>query len=134
MKSGCCAMPGRAAGFTLIEVMAALGLLAIVIAGMAPAFSSYLKQNYSVEIGTGALEAAQVKLDQLRALDPAALPSSGASAAENINAGSRTYSVVTYYCQTAAYCSSANTRHLRVEVSYRSRNVLGVETVYTKLR
>ena len=56
------------------------------------------------------------------------------SAAENFDSGSRTYSVVTRYCQTPSFCPSVNTRHLRVEVSYRSVNVLNVETVYTKLR
>lgn len=118
----------------MIEVMVALGLLAIVVAGTAPAFSIYLKQNHRAEIGTGAMEAAQYKLDQLRAIDPATLPSSGSTSAENIDAGSRTYSVITRYCQNASFCPSANTRHVRVEISYRSQNVLNVETVYTKLR
>ena len=52
-------------GFTLMEILVALGLFSIISATMVPAFINHLKFNMSTEIRTGALSAAQIIFDDL---------------------------------------------------------------------
>ena len=121
------------AGFTLIEILVALTIFIIASALMAPSFIAHLKYNLGAERRSGAVAAAQEYLDQLRALDPATLPSSGTAAPVLVNAGERTYSVVVKYCLTPAYCTSRS-RLIRLEVSFANELMYTVETVFTQLQ
>ena len=121
-------------GFTILEVLVALSLMAIVAAGLVPAFTTFLKFNTRAEIKSEALSAAQQVLDELRLVDPATMPSSGSDPAVNITLGSRTYQVIVDYCVDASLCTST-TRQLVLEVfDNNAESVYSTQTVYTKLR
>ncbi len=120
-------------GFTMIEVLVALSLFGIITAGITSVFVNHLKYNSVAGQRTGAIDAAQQQLDNLRKDDPTTMPVTG-NTTSSIVIGTRTYSVVTKYCTVSSYCSSVNQRHLRVEVSYIGTLLYVVETVYTKLR
>lgn len=121
-------------GFTLIEVLVALALLALVSAGIVPSFLRFVRYNTQMEVKSGALQAAQLVLDNLRFSNPADLPSEGSSPEEVVNINGRNYKVTVSYCTVAAYCSSDNTRHLKAMVYLGSKKLYEVETVYTRLR
>jgi prepilin-type N-terminal cleavage/methylation domain-containing protein len=120
-------------GFTLIEVLVSLGLFSIITAGVTSTFINHLQYNSVAGYRTGAINAAQQQLDNLRKDDPVTMPTTGVTTATT-TIGGRAFSVVTRYCSNATYCASASQRHLKVEVSYRGTLLYAVETVYTKLR
>lgn len=120
-------------GFTLLEVLVAMLLFLVVSSTMANTFISHLKHNTDAEVESGAIALAQQRLDELRFLDPATLPTSGATS-ENESVGGRNYTVETLYCETPAYCISGNNRHLVVRVNYAGAQIFRTETVYTRLR
>lgn len=122
----------REQGFSMIEVVMSIGLLSIVLAGMTNVYIDQLKHNTRTELRTGAINAAEQRMDDLREQNPSLLPSSG-YATTTVDAGKRSYSVVTRYCSTPSYCTT-NTRHIRLEVSYNGQLLYEVETVFTKLR
>lgn len=119
-------------GFSLVEVMVSVALFSVVSALMAPSFIYHLKTNSRAEVKNGAIAATQQRLDTLRSSDPTSLPSSG-SDTQNVAVGERTFSVKTYYCQTAAWCTTSS-RHLKIEVSYRNTFVYSAETIFSQLR
>ncbi len=121
-------------GFTLLEVMAAMLVFGLVLGGMAPVFGSVLKRNSDMEIRGGSIAAAQQVLDTLRLTDPNLLPSSGSSPTQTITIDGRDYLVTTTFCLEASFCSSANTRHITVGVTYKGEATFAVETVFTQLR
>lgn len=120
-------------GFTLIEVMIAVAIFGLVIAGMAPAFAAHIRFNTESELRSNAIAAAQHTLDELRFEDVTSMPSSGSVGPTNVVVGDKTFQVVRTFCGTASYCTSNRIRHIRVEVSYRERVIYGIETVYTDL-
>ncbi|NLF25020.1 MAG: type II secretion system protein [Deltaproteobacteria bacterium] len=127
-------MKNRVAGFTLVEVLVALGVLALVTSAVAPSFLRFMHYNTRTEIKTEAIQAAQRVLDELRLSDPRTLPTSGSTPSETVMVGGRSYDVTVSYCENATYCPSENTRHLTVDVVYKGEQVYEVETVYTRLR
>ena len=126
-------MKVRDEAFTLLEVMVSMLIFLVVSATMANAFVSHLKTNTATEVRTGAIEAAQLQLDEHRLADPMTMPNSGSTSA-TITIGGRPFNVVTYYCQNPAFCISSSTRHLLVKVNYANKQVFQTETVYTRLR
>lgn len=126
-------MRTRQEGFTLFEVLVSVALLAILMAVMAPAFLSQVRFNTLSEQRTEAMAAAQQVLDGLRRQDPSAMRTSGSDPATNIIIGSRTYRVVASYCETSSYCTSNNSRHIRIRVTRNGKELYDVQTVYTKL-
>ena len=122
-----------ARGFSLLEVLLALGLLGVVLVVVIPAFFAFLEANSQNEVRSGAMATAQQVMEALREEDPAALPSSGASPIQLVNVGGREYDAVTRYCVEAAYCDST-TRHLLVEVSFGGNVIYTVESIFTQLQ
>ena len=120
----------NARGFTLLEVLLALGMLGIVMVVVIPAFFAYLEANTRNEIRSGAVAAAQQVMETLRQQDPASLPSSGSSAIELVNVGAREFEAVTQYCVESGFCN-ATSRHLMVEVSFGGAIVYTVESVFS---
>jgi len=120
-------------GLSIIEVLIALAIIAIMIAAVIPVFSDFLRTNTDNEIRSQAVVAAQQNLEQLRRQFQGAtgtLPNSG-STTQTIAVGGRSFVVTTYYCENPAWCS-ANTRQLRVAVNFGGRDVYTAETVYTR--
>jgi len=120
-------------GFTLIEVMASMTILLIVSAGVAPAFTNFMRFNTSSQLKTEAMAAASRKLDELRLQNPQDMPTSG-STNDLFTVGNRDFDVETTFCERDTFCSTNNSRHLKVVISYDSKEVFEVETVYTMLR
>jgi len=119
--------------FTLLEVIVSLGIFAIVTAGLYPALTNHLQLNHLSAQRTGAINAAQQVLDNLRLQNPGSMPGSGFEQSEQI-IGDKVFQVTTTFCETAAYCISANTRHIKVEVFYQGESRFETETVYTQLK
>lgn len=124
----------REKGFTLLEVMAAMSMFSILLAGTVPLFKSLAKRNQSMELRTGAIGAAQGVLDKLRNDDPATFPNTGSNTPVDVVVDGHTFSARTRYCVDTALCTSANTKHLTVEISYDGDLIYSVETVYAQLR
>ena len=121
----------RAAGMSLLEILAALLVLTVTVGAIAPATVAQLTQNDRSEVHTGAVTAARQVLEGLRAVDPSTLPSSGTTTA-TVAVGPREYAATVTYCAMPAYCGLA-TRHVLVEVSFNERALFSADTVYTQL-
>lgn len=122
----------RERGFSLLEAMAALGILSLATIGILPAFIVQLRANTRSEIRSGAVRAVQQALEELRLEDPVTLPDSGSTPPQLILVGDHEYAVVTSFCLRDEFCGTSS-RHIEVEVSYEGRRVYAVETVYTQL-
>ena len=117
-------------GFTLIEVMVALSILGLTSSLMLVSFLNQVRTINRNVVKSGAVIAAAFVLDEIRSRDIATLPTSGSDAPVQITRDSKDYDVTISYCLNAALCSSA-TKHLTASVSYKSKEVYSVETVYT---
>lgn len=119
-------------GFTMIEVLVALALFAIVSAVMTASFLGQMSFTLRAEERQGAIAAVTQALDQLRLSDPSTLPTSG-SATQTVSAGEREYQVVTIYCQNSSLCGSSS-RHIVVSATYRNQKIYEAQTVFARLR
>jgi len=127
----------RNAGFSLIEVMFALGMFGLLSLSMASALVFYARINTDNEYRSGAIQVAQAVLDELRSSDPASLPSvSGTTETRSITAEGkrRPYTVVITYCANATWCNTSDKRHIKVAVTYAGKLRYETETVYSQLR
>ncbi len=124
----------RSKGFTVLEVLVALALLAVVIASASSSLVTHQSYNHDGEVRSEAAIAAQTVLDEIRQLDIKTLPTSGFEnpRIKTLNSN-RPYSVVVTYCANLTLCSSNTVRHLSVEVKHRDKVVYNTETVFTDL-
>lgn len=121
---------GNRGGFTLVETVVALSLLAIALGSLLPAMTQAIRANTESEIRTGAIAVAQQEIDNLRALDT--WPTSGLTV--TVTTGSATYtSTLTHqaYCEGATCFAGA--RLVEVEVRHNGRLYYRVQTVFTEL-
>jgi type II secretory pathway pseudopilin PulG len=117
---------------TLVEALIALAIAGVAIVAILPAFMKQVQANTLSEERTGAITAVEQRLEALRLADPASLPTSGATAPQNVTVGTRRYQVVTRYCVRPQYCD-AGSRHVVVEAYWQGRKVYDAETVFTQL-
>jgi type II secretory pathway pseudopilin PulG len=120
-------------GFSLVEAVCALGLLAIVLLGIVPTVQVLMATNTISEQRSNAVAAAEEVMESLRQQSPSSLPTSGSSAVQTVTVGSRDYEVVAHYCTRSEFCNT-DMRHIVLEVGYAGQNVYIVETVYTRLQ
>jgi len=120
-------------GFTLIESLLAIAILGIALAGIMPAFLTFLDANTLSEERSDAVAAAQFVMERMRQQNPGTMPTTGASALELIAVGEREFEVQGFYCTDNAYCNT-DSRHVVLEVNYGGQSVYSLETVFTKLR
>ncbi len=119
-------------GFSLVESIVALTVLAVILGALIPAMAQGVRVNSQNEIRTGAVAVAQQEVDNLRALPSASWPASGTTT--NIATGTTTYSSrLTYvpYCEGATCFVGA--RLVTVEVLHNGRPHYRVQTVFTAL-
>lgn len=122
------------AGFTLIEVLASMGLFAIFATMTATAFIGNIKFNHESELKSEAIQAAQQVMDDYRTQDPTLLPTSG-TVTRTITIGARSYTVVTTFCPSGStYCTSVNLRHLKNTVSKSGQILYEVESIFSQLQ
>jgi type II secretory pathway pseudopilin PulG len=120
-------------GSTFVEVVVAMFLLAILLAGAVPSFLTFTDLNTRNERRTGAVQAARVALEQHRLTQPSTMPSFGATGPQQVSVGNRNYDVWTRYCVVSTLCNG-NSRHLVVEVDQDGEKLYTAETVFTELR
>lgn len=120
-------------GFSLLEGMVALAILGVVLAGIVPAFFNFMDANTRNERRTGAIAAAQERMETVRGEDPQSMPSSGSAGPIFIDVDGLEFEVLTTYCAVPAYCNT-DTRHVTIEVSFGGQKLYQTETVYTRLR
>jgi len=120
-------------GFSLIESLIGLALLAIVLVSLLPAFLTLMDANTFSEEHSAALAAGQRVMEKMRLVDPGSLPSTGSSAVQVVVVDNREFEVVTHYCRVPEYCSSS-TRQVSVEIRYGGQKVYDVDTVYTRMQ
>jgi type II secretory pathway pseudopilin PulG len=115
-----------------VESLVALLLLGIASVAILPAFLTQTDSNSRNELRTAAVSAVSQRLEELRREDPAAMPSTGTSAAQSIVIGGRDFEVFTQYCARPTLCN-ATSRHLVVEARLGGRKLYDVETVFTQI-
>jgi prepilin-type N-terminal cleavage/methylation domain-containing protein len=127
-------------GFTLIEVIFSLGLIAIIALSTFSSYQFFIRSNTENEIRTGAMQAAQQVLDSIRAESINSLPGSSTATAQEtpprtitIAGRARPYSVAVTYCGIRALCTAPTTRHIKVEVSFDGRKRYETESVFSDL-
>jgi len=119
-------------GFSLIEVIIAIAILAVALVAIVPVFTNYLQTNSSTEERTQAVALTQERMEELRLRDPMSLPTSGTETVTVVRGG-KSYIVRTTYCSNASLCDAA-TRHVKVRVERGGKKVYEAETVFTKVR
>ena len=121
----------REGGFTLVEALIGVAILAIVLAGIVPAIMSYLHVNNESDVRSGAVAAAETVLDGLRQTPVATWSPSGT--VRSASGGDRTYQVTILYCTPSLPYCSGDARHVEAVVRYQGKVYYDVQTVYTKL-
>ncbi len=121
----------RPQGLSIVEVIVAMAILAIVMAGVLPGFIGNLQVNSRTELRGTAISIAQEELERLRQED-LLNPTPAFPRQRNVSVDGRTFLVVSRLCVNTAYCSGAS-RHVQVQVSYQGSQVYAAETIYTRL-
>ena len=120
----------KAAGFTLLEVMVALGILGTLIAISSMTLVQNLRENMNSQKRYEAIQAAQTVMDKIRFEDISTL---SGPRTETVTIGGRVYSVMVLYCQIPSYCISDAIRHITLRVMLRSKKIYETDTVFSKL-
>lgn len=123
----------NAQGFGLVEAILAVAMLGILVAALVPAFGGYANINLRNEIRTGAVAAAQQRVDRLRQQSFDEWPVSGST--QDVNSNGRDFETTLIFCSgdVNTHCT-VNSRHLRIEVRFNDNLEYSVETVFTSLR
>jgi prepilin-type N-terminal cleavage/methylation domain-containing protein len=123
-------------GFSMIEVLVSFGIFGIAALGVAKSFGTNLTQNSLSEKRTGAVEAVQQILEQIRVQNVSTLPSGGTETITNVTLGPRVYEVRTKYCAAPndVYCISSNVRFIEAKAILNGRTMYETSTVYAELR
>ena len=125
-------MKGRTAGVTLIEVLVSIIIVGIITIAVLSTMSSAFKLNNDAEMATQAAFLAQDKLDALKLLDPATLPTSGQDTS-TVTSNNRSYAVTVRYCVTFSYCLNKS-RDVVIEISASNKLLFTGETVFTQVK
>ena len=122
----------KAKGFSIIEVIIAMAILAVVLTGVVGAFISNLQTNGRTELRGVAVSVAQEELETLRRQDPRTFPVADINKTVT-TADGRSFQVRTRFCVNSSRCVGS-AKQVVVEVSQQSRSIYTVETVFTNLR
>ena len=117
------------AGFTLLEILVAFGILAVLISLSTSFFMFNLRNNMDTEIRYEAMQAAQTVIDELRFQDVSTL--TGVKN-EDVVINSRTYAVQVHYCELNDFCISTDIRHVAADVTYKNKVIYETDTVFSK--
>ena len=120
-------------GFTLLEVLVALVIFAVVMAGMGPAFLGQIRHNHRAERQTEAIGAAEQVLDSYRLMDPGSIPSTGNATPQTISIDGSSYEVRASFCLTSSFCNTTM-RHITVSVWFNNEELFQTESVFTQLQ
>jgi len=119
-------------GSSLLEALIALSILAMALLFVFGAMSAFTAINTRNQARTNAAIAARTRMEELRFVDPAAMPATG-SHTSAASVGPHQFTIVTLYCSAGGYCDD-NTRHVVVRVKEDGKQLFATETVLTQLR
>lgn len=125
-------MRAATSGVTLIEVLVTMLLVGVISVTILSSMSSTFAMNSDAERRIDAVLVAQNKMDEVKRLDPASLPSSG-SKNETVTVKGRDYLVTLRYCTTPVYCLNSN-RQVAIDVKYANKLMFTGESVFTQVR
>jgi len=124
-------------GYTMIELTVAMTMLGTLALSLTTLSIHSMRTNKDNEIRSGAIQVASVVLDELRGQIISSLPSSPGiqqSRSISISGVPNPFNVTLTFCSNSSFCPTADTRHIKVAVSYAGRNRFNTETVMTQLR
>lgn len=117
-------------GFSLLETLAAIAVLAIFLPVVTSSFLVNLRSNMNAQIRYESIQAAQSVLDELRFEDISALlPEANP---RDVTIGGRVFQVQVTYCENATFCPSPEIKHVSIDVSYRSDLIYETDTIFTE--
>ncbi|RME58899.1 MAG: prepilin-type N-terminal cleavage/methylation domain-containing protein [Candidatus Dadabacteria bacterium] len=122
----------KSKGFTLIEVMAALALLAISLVIVSSNLIKNLKSNYGMQIRYEAMQAAQKVIDDLRFQDISTLSTEPMT--ETVTIGNRSYEVNITFCETTDYCVTGDMVEITARVNYNNKQYYETDTVFSTFK
>lgn len=115
-------------GFTLLEVLISLSILAIALSSLMPVFASLSKFNTKMDFKTKAIAAGQERLEAIRESDHATIPTSGTVDTNHVVDGTPLIAKTTY-CKTSSFCTGDN-KHIFVEIMHNGNKIHELETVF----
>ena len=123
-------------GLSIVEVVIALVILTIVLAGLLPSFIGNLQINNRTELRGTAVSIAERELEQYRRQNLTNISNTQTTSPtpnpKDVPQDGRTYQVNTRFCVDTTRCSG-NARQVVVQVNYQGSKLYEVETVYTQL-
>jgi prepilin-type N-terminal cleavage/methylation domain-containing protein len=118
------------AGFTLIETLLAITVIAVVFSVAIPVFVSFAGINRLSEQRTVANNAVRQSLELLRNVPISTMSSSG-SVAQNVTLDGHDLVITTYYCPlTTAPCNTTS-KNIKVEVKENGKVLTTISTVFS---
>lgn len=138
------------AGFSILEMLAALAILGVALMSILPVFVNYANVNRRTEVRAEAVSAAERVMDELRQRNfnqwgafEASIEASGVQVAtgdaDDPTDDGRTYDVAIEWCNPAVtdltLCDdSGQQRHVRVNICLNSQVQYSVTTVFTAIQ
>lgn len=116
-------------GFTLIEVLIALTVLAVVFSVSIPVFVSFAGINRRSEQTTVANNAARQSLELLRNVPISTMSNSG-NAAQNVTLDGHDLVITTYFCPETTPCNTTS-KNIKVEVKENGKVLTTINTVFS---
>lgn len=121
-------------GFTLLETMVALVIFLLVLTGFTQSMADQNTKTRFSELRAAAAMAAQLYLDETRAIDPTTLPLNGSGAGVTYQIDGRNFTVTPTFCANSSWCQGTGARHIRATVRHKNFTVYTTETIFTQLR
>ena len=127
-------LPSHQQGFTLVEVLVALGIFAFLISVASSSLRMNMTTNYRGQLRFEAAQAAQTIIDEIRYEDVSELPTSGLEDVREIHIDTtRSYEVHVEYCSDTTHCTSNDVRQIEVWVKHRGQTIYQTETIFTAM-
>ncbi len=116
-------------GFTLLEVLVSLSILAIALSSLMPVFASLSKFNTQMDFKTKAIAAGQERMESIRESDHSTIPTSGSVDTNHVIDGTPLL-LTTTYCETSSFCTGDN-KHISIDIIHNGNKIHELETVFT---
>jgi prepilin-type N-terminal cleavage/methylation domain-containing protein len=118
------------AGFTLIETLLAITVIAVVFSVAIPVFVSFAGINRISERRTVANNAVRQSLELLRNVPIPTMPSSG-NIVQNLTLDGHALVITTYYCPVTTAPCNATSKNIKVEVKEDEKVLTTISTVFS---